>query len=176
MEMEKINKKISTMQERQEEIKKITQKKEQEQNKKEYEKGLLIACEQDLKNSIDSVFQKVLEENNYTDIAYNTVLMQYYNINTRNACIAEFGKTTLEQNYLEKNYNKILKEISKKWENHVKYCQVQELIEQQKQEEQDLKFENGVKTFFNILKWIAIIIFIPIFILFKFLYDCSKEK
>ena len=50
------------------------------------------------------------------------------------------------------------------------------LLEQQIQEEKDLKFENGMKIFFNILKWIAIIIFAPIVLLFIFISMCAKGK
>lgn len=175
MEMEKINKNINDIQQRQEQIKKIAQKKEQEQNKKQYEKDLLIACEEDLKNCIDRVFQKSLEENGYNETTLDVVLMQYYNVNTRNACISEFGKTTEERNHLEKIYDKKLKEIYNKWENHVKYCQAKIFSEQNKQTKIN-KIININNSILKFLKWALIIIFIPIFILFKFLYDCSKDK
>ena len=176
MEMEKINKNINDMQQRQEQIRKITQKKEQEQNKKQYEKDLLIACEEDLKSSMDRVFQKVLEENGYDQITLDVVLMQYYNVKTRNAYISEFGKTTEERNYLEKIYDKKLKETYNKWKNHIKYCQIENFSKEQNKQSKLDKIININNSVLKILKWALIIIFIPIFILFKFLCDCSKDK
>ena len=176
MEMEKINKNINDMQQRQEQIRKITQKKEQEQNKKQYEKDLLIACEEDLKSSMDRVFQKVLEENGYNQITLDVILMQYYNVDTRNAYISEFGKTTEERNRLEKIYDKRLKETYNKWKNHIKYCQIKNFSKEQNKQSKLDKIININNSVLKILKWALIIIFIPIFILFKFLYDCSKDK
>ena len=172
MEMEKINKNINDMQQRQEQIRKITQKKEQEQNKKQYEKDLLIACEEDLKSSMDRVFQKVLEENGYDQITLDVVLMQYYNVKTRNAYISEFGKTTEERNHLEKIYDKRLKETYNKWKNHIKYCQIKNFSKGQNKQSKLDKIININNSVLKILKWALIIIFIPIFILFKFLCDC----
>ena len=52
----------------------------------------------------------------------------------------------------------------------------EQLKQQQIENEKDAKFENGVKIFFDILKWICIIIFAPIVLLFIFISMCAKGK
>lgn len=169
MEMGKINKNISNLQKRQEQIKKITQKKEQEKEQKEYEKGLLIACEEDLRNSMNRVFERLLEENGSNKQTLDLVLMQYYNVNTRNACINEFGKTTAERNHIDKIYDKTLKEVFNKWEKHVEYCQLQVLQKDQNLKElQREKLEKEIKrkVYYKILTIIAVVLFV-ISLIFK---------
>lgn len=54
----------------------------------------------------------------------------------RNDYIKAIAKTVEEQDYLEKNYDKILNEVAKKWENHLKYVQFEQLKEEaEKQKE-----------------------------------------
>lgn len=145
------------------------------QEKEGTKKDLLLSCENDLCDSIDRVFKKVINESETKETTLELTLLQYYKLETREACIAEFGKTVIEQNHLEKVYDKILKQVYNKWKNHVKYCKVQEEINQQ-QEAQDTKFERNVRTFFSVLKWICIIIFAPIVLLFMFIYICAKDR
>ena len=169
IEIKKINKNISNLQKRQEQIKKITQKKEQEKEQKEYEKGLLIACEEDLRNSMNRVFERLLEENGSNKQTLDLVLMQYYNVNTRNACINEFGKTTAERNHIDKIYDKTLKEVFNKWEKHVEYCQLQVLQKDQNLKElQREKLEKEIKrkVYYKILTIIAVVLFV-ISLIFK---------
>lgn len=177
MEIEKINKTIIDNQKQVEKLtKKLEREKEEKKTQKEYERDLKIALENDLYDSIDRVFEKVLNENGTNQTTLELALLEYYKADVRIACINEFGTNEIEKRYLDKIYNKTLRRVYNKWKNHVQYYQVQETIKQQKQEEQDAKFENGVKIFFSILKWLAIIIFAPIVLLFIFISMCAKGK
>lgn len=161
----------------------LKEKEYQDKNGALIEKDLLLASAEEMKNSIDTVFEKVFEQNGINETSLEVTLLQYYNVNTRNNYIKEFGKNTAQRNYLEKNYDKILKQVYNKWKKHVEYYKLQENIEQQKelekqlqQELKDAKFERNVKIFFNILKWICIIIFAPIVLLFIFISMCAKDR
>lgn len=177
MEIEKINKTIIDNQKQVEKLtKKLEREKEEKKTQKEYEKDLKIALENDLYDSIDRVFERVLNENGTNETTLELALLEYYKADVRTSCIDEFGANEIEKRYLDKIYDKTLKRVYNKWKNHVQYYQIQETIKQQKQEEQDAKFENGVKIFFNILKWICIIIFAPIVLLFIFISMCAKGK
>ena len=177
MEMEKINKTIIDNQKEVERLTKQLEKaKEEKKTQKEYEKDLKIALENDLYDSIDRVFERTLSENGTNETTLELALLEYYKADVRTACINEFGTNEIEKRYLDKIYDKTLKRVYNKWKNHVQYYQIQETTKQQKQEEQDAKFENGVKIFFNILKWICIIIFAPIVLLFIFISMCAKDR
>lgn len=152
-------------------------------NQKEYERDLNIAIKNELYNSMDRIFENSFNENGANETTLQITLLQFYKIENRNAYILEFGKTTIERDYLNGIYDKTLKTVYNKWKNHIEYCQFQnnvkkqeELQTQLEQDEKDAKFENGVRIFFNILKWICIIIFAPIALLFIFISMCAKDK
>lgn len=162
---------------------KIAEKEYQKTNKKLIEKDKLIACKNSMLNSFDRIFERAFRENGTNETVLQITLLQFYNVENRNSYIAEFGKNTIERDYLEEVYDKTLKTVYNKWKKHVEYYKLQENIEQQeelkKQLQQELvdeKFERNVKIFFSILKWICIIIFAPIVLLFIFVYMCAKDK
>ena len=162
---------------------KLAEKEYRKTNKKAIEKDLLIACKNNMRDSFDRVFERAFNENGTNETTLQIALLQFYNVENRNAYIAEFGKSTVEYDFLNEVYDKTLKTVYNKWKKHVEYCQFQDNIKQQEelqkqleQEEKDTKFENGVKIFFNILKWIAIIIFAPIVLLFIFISMCAKDR
>ena len=152
-------------------------------NQKEYERELNIAIKNELYNSMDRIFENSFNENGANETTLQITLLQFYKIENRNAYILEFGKTTIERDYLNGIYDKTLKTVYNKWKNHIEYCQFQnnvkkqeELQTQLEQDEKDAKFENGVRIFFNILKWICITIFAPIVLLFIFISMCAKDR
>lgn len=162
---------------------KLAEKEYRKTNKKAIEKDLLIACKNNMRDSFDRVFERAFNENGTNETTLQIALLQFYKVENRNAYIAEFGKSTVEYDFLNEVYDKTLKTVYNKWKKHVEYCQFQDNIKQQEelqkqleQEEKDTKFENGVKIFFNILKWIAIIIFAPIVLLFIFISMCAKDR
>ena len=73
MEMKEINKNMVDMQKRQKQIEEITQKQEQEKNQKQYEKDILYSCKNDLKNSMDRVFESCVK-NSTKEYELNAVL------------------------------------------------------------------------------------------------------
>ena len=155
----------------------------QKTNKKAIEKDLLISCKNNMRDSFDRVFERALKENRADETALQLTLLQFYKVENRNNYILVFGKTTLERDYLDEVYDKTLKTVYNKWKKHIEYCEFQkniknqqEIAKQLKQKEEGEKFENGVKIFFNILKWIAIIIFVPVVLLFIFLLQLAKDK
>lgn len=162
---------------------KLAEKEYRKENKKAIEKDSLIACKNSMQNSMDRVFEKVLKDNGADETTLQIALLQFYKIDNRNAYINEFGKTTIQQDYLNEVYDKTLKTVYNKWKKHVEYCQFQDNIKQQEelkkqleQELQDEKFERNVRTVFSILKTIAIIILAPIVLLFIFISMCAKDK
>lgn len=179
MELKKVNK---TIVDNQKMVEKLEKKSEQEKERKQYEKDLLLACQNDVKESMNRVFETCVGTS-IDETVLDIALYKFYDINTRNEYISTFGKSTIERNYIDKIYDKTLKQVYNKWKNQIKYNQMQEviknkdkLLEQQIQEEQDEKFERNVRIFFNILKWICIIIFAPIVLLFIFISMCAKGK
>lgn len=161
----------------------LAEKEYRKENKKVIEKDALIACKNSMQDSMDRVFEKVLKDNGADETTLQIALLQFYKIDNRNAYINEFGKTTVQHDYLNEVYDKTLKTVYNKWKKHVEYCQFQDNIKQQEelkkqleQELQDEKFERNVKTVFSILKTIAIIILAPIVLLFIFISMCAKDK
>lgn len=175
MEIEKMNK---TIIDNQKEVEKLTKQlekaKKEKETKKEYERDLKIAVENDLISTMKGYF----EREPFQNACINLQLAD-----TRQEILEHVPESEFERNWIDKNYERIFNRVKKIYENDMKAkAQIQNIIlqrqleEQQIQEEKDAKFENGVKIFFNILKWIAIIIFAPIALLFIFISMCAKNK
>ena len=147
---------------------KLNEKEYQKTNQKQIEKDSFFACENDLKDSIDRVFRNCLY-NSCNLYEVDLTLNRFYNIDYRNEYIKTFGKTTVERDYIDKIYDKVLKQVYNKWKKHVEYNQTNEIIEQQKvlqeQLEQEKKkqerfTENFVTiTLIAIFVWAIILIF-----------------
>lgn len=114
-------------------IEKIERKKEQEKEQKQYEKDLLIACYHDLKNSFDRVFERTNPKN---EMELNVLLAQFYNIETRKEYTKTFGTTVIQQDYIDKIYDKTLNEVYNKWKNNLKYIELQQIKEEAKKQEE----------------------------------------
>lgn len=115
------------------EIKKIEDKKDREKEKKQYEKDMFIACYHDLRNSFDRVFEKA---NPKSELELNVLLAQFYNVEIRKDYAKTLGETLVQQDYIDKIYDKTLNEIYKKWKNNLKYVEFQQIKEEaEKQEE-----------------------------------------
>lgn len=130
------NKQKNKGREEQEELKKIEKierKKEQEKEQKQYEKDLLIACYHDLKNSFDRVFERTNPRN---EMELNILLAQFYNIETRKEYTKTFGTTVIQQDYIDKIYDKTLNEVCNKWKNNLKYIELQQIKEEAKKQEE----------------------------------------
>lgn len=175
MEIKKMNK---TLIENEKEVKRLTKQlekaKEEKKTQKEYEKDLAKAVEHDCIECMKRNFEK----EGFTNACINLQLVK-----TRQDIIKNVAESEVERQYLDDNYERIFNKVRKIYQNDEKAKQqIQEIIlrkqleEQQIQEEKDARFENGVKIFFNILKWIAIIIFAPIVLLFIFISMCAKNK
>lgn len=122
-------------QEKIKEIKRMEDKKDREKERKQYKKDLLIACYHDLKNSFDRVFERTSPKN---ELELNVLLAQFYNIETRKDYIKTFGKTLVQQDYIDKIYDKTLNEVCNKWKNNLKYIELQQIKEEsEKQKEMD---------------------------------------
>ena len=161
------------------ELKKKEIQKEEEKN---IQKELLLSRERDVKDSMDRVFERCVYNSCNLD-EVDLTLNRFYNIDYRNEYIKTFGKTTIERDHIDKIYDKTLKQVYNKWKKHVGYNQFNENIRQQQilqkqleQEEKDSKFERNVMIFFTVLKWICIIIFLPIALLFTLVYTFAKGK
>lgn len=122
------------------EIAKIERKKEQEKEQKQYEKDLKIACYHDLKDSFDRVFEKHLatypEFNENGKIVLQMQLARFYDVSIRNEYIKTFGKTLVEQDYIDSIYDKTLQEVYKKWAKHFEAKQIEEAQQKAKQQEE----------------------------------------
>lgn len=175
MEVEKMNK---TIIENQKEVERLTRQlekaKEEKKTQKEYERDLKKAVEHDCMECMKRDFEK----EGYTNACINLQLAT-----TRQAILENVPESEIERQYLDDNYERIFNKVKKIYANNEKSKEQIQLLqnqkqleEQQKQEEQDAKFENGIKIFFNILKWICIIVFVPIVLLFIFISMCAKGK
>ena len=77
MEMEKMNKTIVNNQKEVERLTRQLEKaKEEKKTQKEYEKDLKIALENDLYDSIDRVFERVLNENGTNETTLELALVE----------------------------------------------------------------------------------------------------
>lgn len=176
MEIEKVNKNMLEIEKRQREIEQLTKKKELEKEQKQYEKDLLIACKNDLTEFMNRIFEKSLDENGVDKTTLDIILLKFYDIETRNKCIAEYAKTSQEQYYLNQEYDKILHSVYKKWQNHVKYVETYQASKEALQRAKDEKFERTCNAIGSILKWSLIIIFAPVVLLFMFIAGLAKGK
>lgn len=143
--------------ETQEEIKKIQKKQAREKEKKEYAKEIFLTCYHDVKNSFDRVFEKANLKN---EIELNVLVAQFYNVETRNEYIKMFGETVAQQDYIDKIYDKTLKEVYNKWKNHLQYVELQQIKEESKKQEEisnstAFKILMGI-VFVGILIWLLI--------------------
>ena len=175
MEIEKVNKNIVNNQKEVERLTKQLEKaKEEKKTQKEYERDLKKAVEHDCIECMRRDFEK----EGFTNACINLQL-----VTTRQAILENVPESEIERQYLDDNYERIFNKVKKIYANNEKSKEQIQLLqnqkqieEQQRQEEQDTKFENGIKIFFNILKWICIIIFAPIVFLFIFISMCAKGK
>lgn len=151
-------------QERLKEIAKIERKKEQEKEQKQYEKDLKIACYHDLKDSFNRVFEKHLaaypEFNENGKIVLQMQLARFYDVSIRNEYIKTFGKTLVEQDYIDSIYDKTLQEVYKKW---VKQFEAKQIEEAQQKAKQQEKISNSIAfkilmgiVFVGVLIWLLI--------------------
>jgi len=165
---------------RKKEIEKIQRKKELQAEQKQYEKDLLLACKNDLKCKFEEEFSLQGLDAKYT----------FYNIEIRDNLIKQIAKNSLEYDFLENNYNKILKQAIQKYELHKKYQEkkaeelTQEYIESMlpiwDEEEKQEKRKQAIYAFFKTLgigfKWIFIIVFGLIFILLKIISELADRQ
>lgn len=161
---------------------KLAEKEYQRENQKLIEKDRLKIVETDVKDSMDQVFKQCVYDS--SDLSkVDLTLNRFYNADYREQYINTLGKTTVEKDYIDKIYDKVLKQVYNKWKNHVKYNELNQNIKQQQilqkeleQEEKDAKFERNVITFFTVLKWICIIVFAPIVLIFMLCLSLAKGK
>lgn len=144
------------------EIAKIERKKEQEKERKQYEKDLKIACYHDVKNSFDRVFEKANLKN---ELELNILATQFYNVETRNQYIKMFGEAVTQQDYIDKIYDKTLKEVCNKWKNHLQYVKFQQIKEESKKQEEI----SNLTAFKIVMSIVFICILIGLLIKFAFI-------
>lgn len=135
--------------ETQEEIKKMQKEQAREKEKKEYEKDIFLACYYDVKNSFDRVFEKANLKNK---MELDILVAHFYNVETRKKYMRMFGENLEQQDYIDKIYNKTLKEVYNKWKNHLQYVELQQIKEESKKQE-----EISNSTAFKILMGIVFI-------------------
>lgn len=132
----------------------------------QYEKDWKTTCYRNLKNSFDRIFEKCLatfpEFNENGRIVLQMQLARFYDIDIRNDYLKLFGRNLEEQYYLDKIYDKTLKEVYKKWLQHFEYKQIEEA--QQKAKQQN---EISNSTAFKILMAI-VFVGVLIWLLIKF--------
>ncbi len=175
MEIEKINKTIADNQKEVERLqKKLEQAKEEKENEKQYEKDLKIAVENDLKNCFYNCFENEGLEKGLINLSLKI---------TRDEIIQNVGENEIERNYIDNNYEKILNKVKKVYENDQKAKNTilahqlqQQQIKEQKQEKKDQKWITAFNIISSILKWICIISFGGIYLIFKFVSDLAKGR
>ena len=159
--------------ERQKEIEKIQRKKEQKAELKQYEKDILTACKRELKEKFEKEFELQGLKAKYF----------FYKIENRNNIVKSIAETQLQADFLETNYNKVLNEVIKKYELQEEYNeernreiaaeQIEKLRPQWEEErKKQERHENAItflKLLWTIIKWILIILFGWIYLLFKFI-------
>ncbi len=84
---------------------------ENTENQKQYQKDLLLAVENDLKNAFENKFITRGVKNAYTYLTLKT---------TRDSLIKEITTNVAEYDYLDNNYEKILTKVKKIYENDEK--------------------------------------------------------
>ena len=175
MEVKKLNKTIEENQKEAERLaRQLERAKEEKKTRKEYERDIKKAVEHDCIECMKRDFEK----EGFQNACINLQL-----VTTRQAILENVPESEIERQYLDDNYERIFNKVKKIYANNEKSKEriqllknQQQLEEQQIQEQQDTKFENGIKIFFKILKWICIIIFAPIVLLFIFISMCAKGK
>lgn len=132
----------------------------------QYEKDWKTTCYRNLKNSFDRIFEKCLatfpEFNENGRIVLQMQLARFYDIDIRNDYLKLFGRNLEEQYYLDKIYDKTLKEVYKKWLQHFEYKQIEEA---QKKAKQQNEISNS--TAFKILM-VIVFVGVLIYLLIKF--------
>ena len=174
MEIEKLNKTIVDNQKEVERLqRKLEQAKEEKENKKQYEKDLKLAVENDLKNCFYNCFEREGLEKGLINLSLKV---------TRDEIIQNVGENEIERNYIDNNYEKILNKVKKVYENDQKakntiltYQLQQQQIKKQDQEKKNQKYMTIFNIIGSILKWICIILFGGIYLIFKFISDLSKK-
>lgn len=165
---------------RKKEIEKIQRKKDLQAEKKQYEKDLLLACKNDLKYKFEEEFGLQGLDAQYF----------FYNIAIRDNLIKQIAKTSLEYDFLDNNYNKILKHTIQKYELHKKYQEkkeeeiAQEYVEkmlpiwneEHKKEQQKIAIYAFLKALIISFKWIFIIVFGFIFLLLKLISNLANKQ
>ena len=154
MELEKMNKTIRDNQQKQiEEIKAIEKRKRKEAEKKqqlkEYEKEYFKAVENDLKNA----FEKCFERDGLAKAYINLCLLE-----TRKEILKNIPETASEYDFINNNYEKILEQVKKRFENDQKAKNALQQIQAKAKQEQ--KERENKKT--QILYKICSIIFSPL--------------
>ena len=139
MEIEKVNKTITDNQKEVERLqRKLEQAKEEKENKKQYERDLKIAVENDLKRCFYNCFDREGLEKGLINLSLKT---------TRDNIIQNVGENEIERNYIDNNYEKILNKVKKVYENDQKAKNsilAYQLQQQQiKEQEQEKKTKNG---------------------------------
>ena len=156
------------------EIEKIEKAKIQKKEENTVKRESVKLVEQDLFKTFKSTFERE---------PFNNACINLQLASTRQEILNHVPESDIEYNWVNNNYERVFNKVKKIYENDEKAKkQIHQIIlekqiaEQQRQAEQDEKFENGVKIFFYILKWICIIIFAPIVLLFIFISMCAKGK
>lgn len=168
MEMEKINK---SMMDNQKEVEKLTKQlekaKEEKKTQKEYQRDLKKAVEYDCINCMKDDFEK----EGYTNACINLQLAT-----TRQAILENIPESEFERQYLDDNYERFFNKVKRIYANDEKAKQQIQQINLQKQLKEEQKKNSFTNAVGLILKWILIIIFLPIVLLFIFISMCAKGK
>ena len=174
MELEKVNKTIADNQKEVERLQRqLERAKEEKENKTQYERDLKIAVENDLKNCFYNCFEREGLEKGLIHLSLKV---------TRDKVIQNVGENEIERNFIDNNYEKILSKVKKVYENNQKakntiiaYQLQQQQIKEQEQEKKDQKYMTIFNIIGSILKWICIILFGGIYLIFKFISDLAKH-
>ena len=133
--------------------KKIEQSREEKQQKKEFEKDLTKAVEKDCIECM----QRCFEREGYQQAFYHLQLSE-----TRKDILQHIPESTIEFDYLNNNYERILNKVKKQYENDQKakaYFLTEQLKEIQKQKEieeaEQQKKQETKNIFFNLVVFLA---------------------
>lgn len=165
---------------RKKEIEKIQRKKDLQAEQKQYEKDLLLACKNDLKSKFENEFSL-----QGLDAQYD-----FYNIEIRDNLIKQIAKNSLEYDFLENNYNKILKQTIQKYELHKKYQDkkekdlteeyVKEMLPIWDAEQKKEQRKIAIYTFFKSLgigfKWAILLLLGFIYLLLKLIANVANRQ
>lgn len=174
MELEKVNR---TMTDNQKEVEKLQKQleraKKEKEEKKQYERDLKIAVENDLKRCFYNCFEHEGLEKGLINLSLKV---------TRDEVIQNVGENEFERNFIDNNYEKILNKVKKVYENDqkAKNTILTYQVQQQQQEKQEREEKERKKIIIfdiigNIIKWTFLILFGGIYLIFKFVSDLSKH-